>query len=140
MGSILLPGAYSLHIQASDADGELFTEVRLLKNGAAINTWTPNSTNPDITTDLAFNNAEYYYIIVKQSDGNEAISSPIWISDGNLVPVVSITSPNANDVFPAPANILIAARKKLAIIPISVVFRPRLTAFLSLRGLAFNST
>jgi hypothetical protein len=109
MGSIVLPGAYSLHIQASDADGELFTEVRLLKNGAAINTWTPNSTNPDITTDLAFNNAEYYYIIVKQSDGNEAISSPIWISDGNLAPIVSITNPVAYDVFPAPANIVIAA-------------------------------
>jgi len=39
-----------------------------------------------------------------------------------------------------PVKILIAARKKLAIIPISVVFRPRLTAFLSLRGLAINST
>ena len=109
MGSTLVPGTHSLHIQASDGDGELFTEVKLLKNGSLLNTWAPNSATPNITVELAFNDNEYYYIIVKQADGNEAISSPIWISGGNLLPNVAVTSPAANVVIPAPASIAIMA-------------------------------
>jgi hypothetical protein len=37
-----------------------------------------------------------------------------------------------------PVKILIAARKELAIIPISVVFSPRLTEFLLLCGSVFK--
>ncbi len=105
MGSTLLPGSYPVVIQASDGDGEMFTQVKLVKNGTVLNTWSPGSANPVITANLTFSNNDCCYIIVAQADGNEAISSPIWISDGNLAPVVSLTSPSPGAVFPAPANI-----------------------------------
>jgi hypothetical protein len=109
MGSTVLPGTYGINIQASDGDGEIFTQVQLFNNGTVVNTWMPNSASPNITMDLSFANNEYYYIRVKQVDGDEAISSPIWIYDGNLPPVVSLTSPAANEVYLAPASITIAA-------------------------------
>ena len=109
MGSTLQLGSYGVHILASDGDGELFTQVQLLKNGTVVNTWLPNLAAPDITLNLSFTNYDYYYVRVKQADGDEAISSPIWISDGNQVPVVSITSPVPGDLFTAPATVTIAA-------------------------------
>ncbi len=105
MGSTVLPGTYGVRIRASDADGELFTQVQLLNNGTVVNTWTPNSGNPDITSTITFANNQYYYVKVKQTDGNEAISSPIWISDSNQFPIISILSPSANQVFLPPATV-----------------------------------
>ena len=51
------------------------------------------------------------YVKVTQADGNEAISSPIWISGGrsNNNPACSITSPSDGTVFTAPASITINA-------------------------------
>ena len=109
MGSTILPGTYPIVIEASDADGELFTQVQLLKNGTVVNTWIPNVEKPDITLNLSFANNDYYYVRVKQTDGDEAISSPIWISDGNHLPVVSILSPSQSEVFDSAANIIITA-------------------------------
>jgi hypothetical protein len=109
MGSTLLPGTYGIQILASDGDGELFTQVQLLKNGSVVNTWRPNSATPDISSAISSANNDYYYVRVRQSDGDEAVSSPIWISDGNQFPVVSLSSPSANDAFYPPADILIAA-------------------------------
>lgn len=48
---------------------------------------------------------------VRQADGDEAISSPIWISGGssNQHPVCSITTPPNGSTFSAPAIITIGA-------------------------------
>ncbi len=108
MGSTVLPGTYGVRIRASDADSELFTHIQLINNGTVVNTWTPNSQNPDITSTITFANNQYYYVKVKQTDGNEAISSPIWISNANQFPIISILSPTANQVFLPPATIPIS--------------------------------
>ncbi len=105
MGSTVVPGIYGVVIQASDADGELFTQIQLLKNGEVVNTWTPNSATPEITMNISFANNEYYYIRVRQEDNDEAISSPIWISAGNQFPFAAIINPLTNDVFNSHANI-----------------------------------
>ena len=109
MGSTILPGTYGMHILAADGDGEIFTLVELLKNGTVINTWMPNLAATDIALNLSFSNYDYYYIRVKQADGDEAISSPIWISDGNQFPVVSITDPASGAIFAPLASITINA-------------------------------
>jgi len=110
MGSTIAPGNFSLQILASDGDGEIFTSIILMKNGAASITWAPNSTSPIITSSLVCSNADYFYVIVHQADGNEAISSPIWCtSGGNLPPTVSITSPANNASFDEPASVTINA-------------------------------
>ena len=54
---------------------------------------------------------EYYYIKVTEADGDEAISSPVWIAAGrtNKYPVCSIISPLNNSSFEAPASLTINA-------------------------------
>jgi len=88
MGSTITGGSYQVLIQASDADHEVFTRIELLRNGFVVNAWIPNSSNPAIYASLNCFDREYYYIRVMEADGDEAISSPIWISGGaaNLPP------------------------------------------------------
>lgn len=109
MGSTVATGSHGVRIQASDGNGELFTRVQLIKNGAIINTWSPNAAKPDINTTLVFANNEYYYVKIQQADGDEAISSPIWISGGNLAPAITFTSPQHGAVYTAPATVTLAA-------------------------------
>ncbi len=79
MGAVISAGTYNAVINAGDGDSEVFTEVKLIKNGATLYTWTPNSTNPNITQSLTTTSGDYYYTKVTQADGNEAISAPVYI-------------------------------------------------------------
>jgi hypothetical protein len=79
MGAVISAGTYNAVITAGDADSEIFSEVKLYKNGTALYTWNPNSANPGITQSLTTTSGDYYYVKVTQADGNEAISSPIYI-------------------------------------------------------------
>lgn len=110
MGSTVTGGAYTAEILALDADNEFFTRVQLIKNGAVINTWDIFDANPSISQPLNCTSGEYYYVKVTQSDGNEAISSPVFISgQDNQPPVVSITSPAEGDTFITGSTIPLAA-------------------------------
>jgi PKD repeat protein len=109
MGSTVDPGSYTMQILATDADNEIFTIVRLVKNGTVINTWNPNSSSPGISQSLTGSPADYFYVIVTEADGNEAISSPIWVSGNNPLPAVSITSPSTGAWYNGPASIGINA-------------------------------
>ena len=109
MGSVLASGTHSFQIQLSDADSEVFSQVQLLKNGAVYQTWTPNVSAVNLTGTLTCTTGEYYYVRVKQTDSDEAISSPIWIGTTNQLPTGSITSPVKNDNFSYPATLSISA-------------------------------
>ena len=83
MGSSMIGGNYTAQIQAADADGEIFNQVILFnKNHDIVNTWSLNTSTVDVSINLNTVDGDYYYVKVKQNDGNEAISSPIWISGG----------------------------------------------------------
>ncbi len=110
MGSTMIAGNYSLQIQAADGNNEIFTEVVLFdKNHNIVSTWTPNVTNVNITSTLNTLHGDYFYVKVKQADGQEAITSPIWISGGasNQAPTCSISSPASGTSYSAPATITI---------------------------------
>jgi hypothetical protein len=111
MGSTITGANYGFQIQASDANMEVFTQIQLLRNGQVVNTWTPNTANPVISLNQNCFDGEYYYVRVKQADGDEAISSPIQVSGGmtNEPPIVAIASPLAGDVYTTPASITINA-------------------------------
>jgi PKD repeat protein len=101
----------SLQILASDGDGELFTRVELLKNGIVENTWAPGVSDVTITETITTSDGDYYYIKVTQADGDEAISSPIFIEGGiiNESPDCYLTSPADGAHFSSPQEILISA-------------------------------
>jgi hypothetical protein len=111
MGSTVLPGTYSMQIQCSDGNSETYSKVELMKNGVVVTTWTPGTTNVDITQPLTCANGEYYYIRVYQADALTAFSSPVWINTGiaNVYPSVNITNPATASTYTAPASMNITA-------------------------------
>jgi len=80
MGSIVEPGVHVLEISVDDgSDDDKFSAVDLIRDGAMINSWFPGRKQANMTAEITVLPGEYYYIRVMQSDGDEAISSPIWI-------------------------------------------------------------
>ena len=67
-------------IEASDRNGESFSIIRLMKNGAQEKQWTPNGVDPAVEMQLKGAAGDYFYVIVQQQDKDRAISSPIFIT------------------------------------------------------------
>jgi len=82
MGSTVLAGNDTCTIFATDGDNEIFSEVMVFdKNHTIAHRWKPNKDSVAIVWNSNLRNGDYYYVKVTQNDGDEAISSPIWISD-----------------------------------------------------------
>jgi hypothetical protein len=83
MGAVLGQGVYPVSIQLSDPDGEVFSQIELLKEGKVLSSWSPQASRSHIAMpELHCTLGEYYYLRVTQADGDQAISSPIWIAEG----------------------------------------------------------
>ena len=86
MGGTVTPGTKNAKIQVSDASTsglgttEKFTEVKLIdKNFVPIRSWSPMSPDFRVEFSLTCIAGDYFYVRVKEEDGGEAISSPIWV-------------------------------------------------------------
>ena len=82
MGSQIAGGSLNVVIDASDGGLEIFSKIWLFKNGKKIQHWSPNSTNPHVTTTVKGTKGDYFYVLVEQSGEFKwaAISSPIFIN------------------------------------------------------------
>ena len=109
MGATILGGTWNAAIQAFDVDNEIITNVDLLKNGAVIQSWTPGVIHPEIINSITCADGDYFYVRIKEADGDEAISSPIFISGIAQPPQIAITSPANGTVFTAGADVTITA-------------------------------
>lgn len=102
MGSTVVGGnLQQMRIQAFDRQSENFTRVELYRNGVLFYTWPINTTNVDISYDITTTGGEYYYVKVTQQDGDEAISSPVFIEgDGaGVPPQVALLNPSTGSRF-----------------------------------------
>ncbi len=103
MGSKINGGVLDVVIEASDGDSEIFSQIDLLENGIVIETWTPDTTDPYVSTTVNGNQGDYFYVRVYQSgeSGWRAISSPIFITSS----AADVTSPTPDPMtfssFPA---------------------------------------
>lgn len=109
MGSTILGGTWNTTIEAFDQDNEIITNVDLLKNGTVIQTWTPGSIHPDITFSTICADGDYFHARIKEADGNEAISSPIFISGIAQPPQIAITYPANGTEFIEDSAITVTA-------------------------------
>jgi hypothetical protein len=110
MGSTITPGNYSVRIEAADGDGEVFNQIILYNQDHNIEyQWTLNTSTVDVSANISVESGDYYYIKIRENDGDEAISSPIWSSGDaqNKFPVCSIISPANTAKFVTPADIAI---------------------------------
>ena len=82
MGAIVPGGNASLEIRVNDADSENFTKIVMIdRDHETRRLWEPRSCTVAISDTLHIASGDYYYLIVTQEDGDEAISSPIWVAD-----------------------------------------------------------
>lgn len=79
MGSVIESSTYNFQISAHDWENEVFTQVQIYKNGNLFEEW--HMYNPDISISgvLDTSTGDYFYVKVTQGDGDEAISSPVFI-------------------------------------------------------------
>ena len=91
MGSQVVGGSNVCIVKAADADNEIFTKVELIINGYVADTQYPNLARPEITWNLNSTlPGDYIYCKVTQTDGNEAISSPVFvIQTSNRQPIAN---------------------------------------------------
>ncbi len=81
MGSSIMGGTCQYVVRAADRDGETFSKVEIIHNGYVVSTQDVSSqTNPEVTYGLTAQQGDYIYCKVTESDGGEAISSPVFIS------------------------------------------------------------
>jgi len=106
MGSTIGSGVRNVQIQARDDYGDPFTKVMLFKNGIEMYTWDIYTPFVDLTKPIDVYGEEFYYVKVTQADGDEAISSPIFITHK---PVCSITFPKSSIHYTSPQLITIRA-------------------------------
>ncbi len=81
MGMVINSGDYGFQIFANDAENETFTQMQLYKNGSMLKQWHMVKTEINISDTISASSSDYFYVKVTQEDGDEAISSPIFIRD-----------------------------------------------------------
>ncbi len=84
MGSGTAGGSNQVVVKAADRDAEGFTQVEIIRNGYIVHTeYLSGATLPTVTCALSTQKGDYLYCKVTQTDGDEAFSSPVFItSDG----------------------------------------------------------
>ncbi len=90
-------------------DNEIISDIDLLKNGVVIQSWTPGLTHPIVSGNFSCADGDYFYARVTEADGDEAISSPVFISGVAQPPLVAITYPLNGGIFTAGSEIPVFA-------------------------------
>ncbi len=93
MGSTIGSGVRRVQIQARDDYDDPFTKVMLFRNGLELYTWDIHTPFVDLTKPIDVYGEEFYFVKITQADGDEAISSPIFITHK---PICSITFPKSS--------------------------------------------
>lgn len=111
MGSEIAGGSNVCTINASDGGGESVIQIELVLNGYIVQTWTEftDPVNPSVSAAINTGEGDYIYCKVIQADGDEAISSPVFVVvDGP--PQASLIVPEdngADDLEPAVDSVLV---------------------------------
>jgi hypothetical protein len=83
MGSTVGAGKRVFEIRAADDNGETFVEASLFGASPSHERhWTLDGTIVAVSDTLEARDGDYFFVKITQSDGGEAISSPIWVADG----------------------------------------------------------
>ncbi len=81
MGSQLTGWHREFRMEASDSAGDTFAEVRFYRDGHVIDTRFVSGNSIEATfNDPGASGNNHYYVVVRQTDGDEAVSSPIYMN------------------------------------------------------------
>ncbi len=81
MGSGTAGGRNVCVVKAADRDGEGFSKIEIIQNGNIVYTeYFSDASLPTVTRELSTQQRDYLYCKVTQTDGDEAFSSPVFIT------------------------------------------------------------
>lgn len=81
MGSQLEGWHREFRVEANDSAGDTFAELRFYRDGYILETRTVSGNSVEATfTDPTATGRNHYYVVVVQSDGDQAVSSPIHMN------------------------------------------------------------
>lgn len=87
MGSRLTGWHREFRMEASDSAGDTFSEVRFYRDGYLIDTRLVSGNSiAETFTDPGVSGNNHYYVVVRQADGDEAVSSPIYMNGAPPTP------------------------------------------------------
>ncbi|MBP8302610.1 MAG: CehA/McbA family metallohydrolase [Phycisphaerae bacterium] len=113
MGSTIAGGISQCVIEAADRGNEGFSRIEVIHNGYIVYTQSvAGQTHPLVTCDLFAQQGDTLYCKVTQSDGDEAISSPVFITSNGPdgPPRSALTAPLDNgpdDLEPASGQVTV---------------------------------
>jgi len=81
MGSQLTNKVREFRVEATDSAADTFAEFRFYRDGYLIDSLNVSGNFAEATfNDPGSSGANHYYIVVRQNDGDEAVSSPIYMN------------------------------------------------------------
>lgn len=113
MGSTIAGGLSQCVVEAADRGHEGFSRIEVIHNGYVVYTQNvAGQTHPVITCILTTQQGDYVYCKVTQNDGDEAISSPVFITSNGPdgPPRAALTAPLDNgpdDLDPASGQVTV---------------------------------
>ncbi|MDF2801627.1 MAG: nucleic acid binding OB-fold tRNA/helicase-type [Anaerocolumna sp.] len=99
MGSIIteVPESLDLKVILSDADDEIQKAEVIANSGRVVYTWDVNAQNKELSATLK-PDYSYYYIRVKQKDGDIAVTAPVWVGSTKLLGISNVESSTSTPV------------------------------------------
>ena len=80
MGSQMPPGVHKMAVEAFNTAGEAVRRVTLIKNGKPLHLWDVQEEYLKLSHTAHTAAGDYFYVVVAQENGLEAVSSPIWVA------------------------------------------------------------
>lgn len=106
MGSIIeeVPESLNLKVILNDADDVIQKAEVIANSGRIVYTWEVNAQSKELSTTLK-PDYSYYYIRVKQKDGDIAVTAPVWVGSTKLLGISNVESSTSTPVTDEKMNI-----------------------------------
>lgn len=93
MGSIIkeVPETLNLKVLLNDADDEIQKAEVIANSGRVVYSWDVNAMSKELNVTLK-PDYSYYYIRVKEKDGDIAVTAPVWVGSTKLLGISNVES------------------------------------------------
>lgn len=93
MGSIIeeVPESLDIKVSLSDMNDEIQKAEVIANSGRVVYTWDVNAQSKELSATLK-PDYSYYYIRVKQKDGDIAVTAPVWVGSTKLLGISNVES------------------------------------------------
>lgn len=99
MGTIIkeVPESLAIDLELNDPDDEIQKAEVIANSGRVVYSWEVNARNKVLNTTLK-PDYSYYYIRIKEKDGDIAVTAPVWVGSTKLLGISNVESSTSTPV------------------------------------------